>query len=281
MKPDLDAIRARCDAATPGPWAYDEGAGYIEMHEAGYAEFKPDWERSVHKQPPLVARMTDTWGDTAEDGRFIAHARTDIPALLAYIEELESRVTYTVGETEWTNRVAVAEQRFADECDAHQETRTRLTDLYMKQLKADAAQMREYGISYDGVRTLIAECVDDEMNVGKVVELLRAAAREMAKGQLDELREECTHLKHREVMLKRAHGALADAGCVVPIEIDRTIEHAINALAERALTAEERLERVTHERDQERKVFEQAMAEAQTDVMELRVRITTLEAMKT
>jgi chromosome segregation ATPase len=34
---------------------------------------------------------------------------------------------------------------------------------------------------------------------------------------------------------------------------------------ERALTAEERLERVTHERDQERKVFEQAMAEAQTE----------------
>jgi phage shock protein A len=74
---------------------------------------------------------------------------------------------------------------------------------------------------------------------------------------IDELREEHAHLKHREVMLKRAHGALADAGYVVPIEIDKTIEHAINALAERALTAEERLERVTHERDQERTVFEQ------------------------
>ena len=95
-----------------------------------------------------------------------------------------------------------------------------------------------------------------------------------------EMREECAQLKHREVMLKRAHGALADAGCVVPIELDKTIEHAINALAERALTAEERLERVTRERDQERKVFERAMTEAQTDVRELRARITTLEAMK-
>jgi hypothetical protein len=91
-RPDLDAIRARCDAATPGPWAYDEGAGYIEMGEAGYAEFKPDWERSVHKQPPLVARMTDTWGNTEDDGRFIANARTDIPALLAYIDGLEHEV---------------------------------------------------------------------------------------------------------------------------------------------------------------------------------------------
>ena len=81
--------------------------------------------------------------------------------------------------------------------------------------------------------------------------------RDEARAQLAEMREEYAHLKHREVMLKRAHGALADAGCVVPIEFDRTIEHAINALAERALTAEERLERVTHERDQERTVFEQ------------------------
>ena len=81
--------------------------------------------------------------------------------------------------------------------------------------------------------------------------------RDEARAQLAEMREEYAHLKHREVMLKRAHGALADAGCVVPIEIDKTIEHAIHALAERALTAEERLERVTHERDQERTVFEQ------------------------
>ena len=59
-----------------------------------------------------------------------------------------------------------------------------------------------------------------------------------------------TLLLHREVMLKRAHGALADAGCVVPIELDRTIEHAIYALKERALTAEDRLEQMTRERDE-------------------------------
>lgn len=103
MKPDLDAIRARCKAATPGPWAYDESTGYIEMDEAGYAEFKPDWERSVHKQPPLVARMTDTWGDTSDDGCFIANARTDIPALLSYIDGLEREIA------ELKARIAVLE----------------------------------------------------------------------------------------------------------------------------------------------------------------------------
>ena len=164
-------------------------------------------------------------------------AREDVLALLAYIEELEGRTTYTVGETEWAHRIAHAEQRFVDEYDAHQETRTLLTDLYMKQLRADAAQMREYGISYHGLRKLFAEYDGGELSLGKVLELLRAAARELAKEQLVELREECAHLKHREVMLKRAHGALADAGCVVPIEIDKTIEHAIHELAERARKA--------------------------------------------
>jgi len=119
----------------------------------------------------------------------------DALSLLTYIKELESRVTYTVGETEWSHRIAVAEQRFVDEYDAHQETRTLLTDLYMKQLRADAAQMREYGISYDGVRKLIAECVADEMNVGKVVELLRAAAHELAKEEIAELKARITTLE--------------------------------------------------------------------------------------
>ena len=55
---------------------------------------------------------------------------------------------------------------------------------------------------------------------------------------IEELETDRATLLHREVMLKRAHGALADAGCVVPIEIDKTIEHAIHELAERARIAE-------------------------------------------
>jgi hypothetical protein len=71
-------------------------------------------------------------------------------------------------------------------------------------------------------------------------------------------------LAYREVMLKRAHGALADAGCVVPIELDKTIEHAIHALAERALTAEERLGQMTRERDE-------ALAEAASSLAMARI----------
>jgi len=108
---------------------------------------------------------------------------------------LKARTTYTVGETEWAHRIAVAEQRFVDEYDAHQETRKLLTDLWRKQAASDAAQMREYGISYDGVRRLITDYLDDELSLGKVVELLRAAAREIAAEEVAELKARITTLE--------------------------------------------------------------------------------------
>lgn len=76
---------------------------------------------------------------------------------------------------------------------------------------------------------------------------------------IEELTRERDDRRRRCVMLARAHGALADAGCIVPIELDKTIEHAIHALAERALTAEERLERVTRERDAMRRELARIM----------------------
>ena len=94
-RPDLDAIRARCDAATPGPWRLKG----LEIH----GDSKPG---------RCGLLIYDEGGHDKKDARFIAHARTDIPALLAYIDELEARTTYTVGETEWAMRIANAEQRF-------------------------------------------------------------------------------------------------------------------------------------------------------------------------
>jgi hypothetical protein len=117
-------------------------------------------------------------------------ARAEVERLRGalHIDELDGRATYTVGKTEWAMRIANAEQRFADEYDAHQKTRTLLTDLYRQQLRADAAQMREYGISYHGLRKLFAEYDGGELSIGKVLELLRAAARELAKQEHDDER---------------------------------------------------------------------------------------------
>ena len=72
---DLDAIRARCDAATRGPWKYDE---------AGYVDVGLPRSRSI-------AVGVEIGATAKSDGGFIAHARADVPALLAHIEELAER----------------------------------------------------------------------------------------------------------------------------------------------------------------------------------------------
>lgn len=71
-KEQLDEIRARADAATPGPWINDD-----DLSITG-------------------ANGTDVciWWDlvSADDAEFIAAARTDVPALLAEIERLRAEV---------------------------------------------------------------------------------------------------------------------------------------------------------------------------------------------
>ena len=113
MKPDLDAIRARCEAA-----------------------------RVILDPRSVVMPCIE-----------------DIPALLAYIDELEGRgflpqvnpeheaivdgmiakaregatrrpiVTYSPGETEWANRIAHAEARFVEEYDMRKAAERQVEEL--------------------------------------------------------------------------------------------------------------------------------------------------------
>ena len=69
----IAAIRARVDAATDGPWEASETHHYHEgTFHAVYAEVEPN-----------VASGVDP-----ADAELIAHARTDIPDLLAEVERL-------------------------------------------------------------------------------------------------------------------------------------------------------------------------------------------------
>lgn len=84
MKPDLDAIRARCEAATPGPWGY-------RNHDKRYLlDDTTDVVGEVNPGKTSAAITVFSVASGAlEDAAFLAHARTDIPALLAYIDEME------------------------------------------------------------------------------------------------------------------------------------------------------------------------------------------------
>lgn len=140
---DLAAIRARCDAATPGPWRVD-GNTYDEdcnEHLAPYGLEGPN-ERMIWSSGGGEYSHPDM-----ATAQFIAHARADIPALLAYIDELESRVTYTVGETEWAHRIAVAEQK-AEEARERDEARAE-RDLARERFENVVQSATRYAVERD------------------------------------------------------------------------------------------------------------------------------------
>lgn len=76
---DLAAIRQRAEQATKGPWGYDLN-GYV-----AYVERGGEWGNTICALPVTGRRH--------EDGEFLAHARTDIPALLDRLALLEAQQT--------------------------------------------------------------------------------------------------------------------------------------------------------------------------------------------
>lgn len=85
---DLDGIRARCEAATEGPWVgasqnrRRDGVGIVAA------------QRSDGDSAPVavLAGASFTIKDRAANTQFIAHARSDVPALLDLVERLRAKV---------------------------------------------------------------------------------------------------------------------------------------------------------------------------------------------
>ena len=76
----LNAIKERADGATTGPWDWT------------LAQFKSDRYEVVEASYFLHPIVADDLPHK-DDAIFIAHAREDIPALLAHIEALEDALT--------------------------------------------------------------------------------------------------------------------------------------------------------------------------------------------
>lgn len=111
---DLDAIEARANAATDGPW--------VVKHE-------PAWEADNVQHPDVITVGAQMWEaddepmtvclvstdheddpvDVLLDAEFIAHARTDVPALVAEVRRLrEESAKATAWHTEALDDLARA-----------------------------------------------------------------------------------------------------------------------------------------------------------------------------
>ena len=75
----LNAIRGRVTAATHGPWCHWSGRDQRDNC------VKSDSREDMHTVADVIPE--------ADDAQFIAHARTDIPALLAEVERLRALTT--------------------------------------------------------------------------------------------------------------------------------------------------------------------------------------------
>ncbi|WP_434132718.1 DUF551 domain-containing protein [Sporomusa sphaeroides] len=92
MKPDTEAIQARAEKATPGPWKSTNSVimayGKCDTCDCdvllGVAK---TYETTDYDQD---GRIFELQGNRKSNANFIAYARQDIPALLAYIAELEA-----------------------------------------------------------------------------------------------------------------------------------------------------------------------------------------------
>jgi len=90
---DLDVIEARADAATAGPWWWDEDEFMWRLHGVHGTISGNDWipeqvlNHQIAKAPKQGTSYAEYWPERA-DADFIAAARTDVPALVAEVRRL-------------------------------------------------------------------------------------------------------------------------------------------------------------------------------------------------
>lgn len=103
MTLDLEAIKARVEKATPGPWRGDSYCMYI--HDAG-GQMVADGDVAVDGPPSAFACLRGDGAVTAgqmtaeqqeANYHLMVHCRTDIPALVAEVERLREQVDGSFG----------------------------------------------------------------------------------------------------------------------------------------------------------------------------------------
>ena len=205
---NLDEIEARANAATPGPWDVERETGLISTDDGcAVASIHP------HGNVRTVIHTGERYSHS--DAAFIAAARSDVPALIARVRELEAEL-----DELWTRYKKLDEE-----------------DDNLREALAGA---------YSGYES---RCRCATYSEGETLLRAQAAEAQQLAKQMMGARDALS------VVLKRAHGALADAGDVPVPELHEHIDGTIRA--------------IVRQRDEERmrsRVLEQTLAETQADL---------------
>ncbi len=89
---ELAAIEARANAAQRGPWRPDiDGPGMV-------------YAGALNLDDPMSFLIALCWQDTGGNADFIAHARTDIPALIAEVRRLRAALNVVLTDDRYVNQ---------------------------------------------------------------------------------------------------------------------------------------------------------------------------------
>lgn len=153
---DLEEIKARTEAATPGPW--HENDNWRIVQGDAYARCLAIWEAKpgdplydVYDEPEFV--VIDTPGpaiNKTADLKFIAHARQDVPSLIAEVERIQAEI---VDLKRFLNQSQHARIDLVTACDA-QITTVRDCALEIQALRA-AIQAKGYAIEGTALAPLL------------------------------------------------------------------------------------------------------------------------------
>lgn len=102
-KARLDAIRARCEAATPGEWSVIPKGNALSV---------------VAKSGAFTMNICHYSHKDGADAEFIAHARTDVPDMLAEIEHLRAKLQIAQDRSDANLAEADAWRRRAEAAEA-------------------------------------------------------------------------------------------------------------------------------------------------------------------
>jgi hypothetical protein len=140
---DLEAIKARAEAATPGPW-----------NGTWHATAESSIEGSDgHTVAYVNSECADHPGRRDADGHFIAAARSDVPALVAEVERLTQFAT-SLGKA-LDARIGDVRRR-DDEIESLRRQRAAERDVIEKAKAWGADYKSPYGATFESDQVLIA-----------------------------------------------------------------------------------------------------------------------------